>query len=178
VNDPRLDLLAAVPSRSLTTAAFRQTDPKRQAFELDPKARYNERYHQKGDPWPAYCASGKLAAMLEQARHTYDEPLAEVFPTRLMSEIRVRGLDVLDLTNDQTLKDCGVKRAELTNDDLSFCQAIGGLARQRSDIHGILAPSAALPGGWILVIFREAFGVQAVVISSGLVRLAIEPQGP
>jgi RES domain-containing protein len=62
---------------------------------------------------------------------------------------------VLDLTDPRVRDALGLAEADLTSDDLGRCQALGDAARE-AGLEGILAPSAALAGESILVVFPSA----------------------
>jgi RES domain-containing protein len=59
---------------------------------------------------------------------------------------------VLDLTDAQVREALAVTEDDLTRDDLTRCQTLGDAARV-AGLEGVLAPSAALAGEVILVVF-------------------------
>lgn len=152
-----------LPPRSLAGTYFRQTDPKRQPFELPPIAVRGGRWHSAGDPWPAYASSTALAAMLELVRGIErDLATPPPLPTRRMSELFVDDLPVVDLANELALDHVGLRREQLVDGyDLSaeteHCRAIAAVVRARPAVLGLLVPSAALPGADVLVLFPAGF---------------------
>jgi RES domain-containing protein len=59
---------------------------------------------------------------------------------------------VLDLTDPRVREALAVTEEDLTRDDLTRCQRLGEAARE-AGFEGVLAPSAALAGEAILVVF-------------------------
>lgn len=59
---------------------------------------------------------------------------------------------MLDLTDPRVREALAVTEADLTSDALTRCQALGDAARA-AGFEGVLAPSAALAGEIILVVF-------------------------
>jgi RES domain-containing protein len=83
---------------------------------------------------------------------------AEISPFEIRRRIgraRVESLRVLDLTDPEVRQALALTEADLTGDDLTRCQALGDAART-AGFEGILAPSAALTGEIILVVFAGA----------------------
>ncbi len=155
--------IAQLPPRPLTGVFFRQTDPTRGPLERRRVAPRDARWHSKGDPQPVYAADSPLAALLELPRYVAVEGTDEVvLPTRRMSELHVAELAVLDLTNQLALDVLELQREDLTGGEpgdprgQTVCRAIGAAARARSDVDGMLAPSAAAIGGTLLVIEQRA----------------------
>lgn len=175
--------LASLPLRPLSGVYFRQTAIGRQPLDLPPTAGYSGRWHDEGDPAPLYAASSGIAAMLEVVRSIELEPDVDPpFPQRLLSELVVSDLSVVDLANDLALD-----LLELRHDDLTrgadgglhaaICREIAREVRRRKDAQGLLVPSAALPGAKVLVVFPQAF--EAITVGRqviGRLELALEGQ--
>lgn len=71
-----------------------------------------------------------------------------------MAHLHVEDLEVLDLTDRDTLARLEVSAADLVKGDYSLTQRIGEWARERG-FEGILVPSVAQPGARSLVVFGE-----------------------
>jgi RES domain-containing protein len=173
--------LAELPLRLLNGAYHRQTDPKRQPFDLLPIAPHGGRWHSAGDPWPAYASSTPEAAMFELLRGFDRERSAPPpLPTRRMSELFVDDLPVVDLANELALEHVGLRREELVEGydlgpETEHCRAIAAEVRRRPAVLGLLVPSAALPGADVLVIHPAGFRRVQVGVQQ-LVRLVLSPQ--
>lgn len=171
-----------LPPRPLTGTYFRQTDPKRQPFDLPQIAIRGGRWHSAGDPWPAYASSTPLAAMLELIRGIErDLTTPPPLPTRRMSELLVDELPVVDLANELALDHIGLQREDLVDGyDLSpetdRCRALAATVRERPAVLGLLVPSAALPGADVLVLYPAGFR-RVRIGAQQPVELALNPLG-
>lgn len=172
--------IADLPPRALTGTYFRQTDPKRQPFDLPQIAVRGGRWHSAGDPWPAYASSTPLAAMLELIRGIErDLTTPPPLPTRRMSELLVDDLPVVDLANELALDHVGLQREELVDGyDLSpetdHCRELAATVRKRPAVLGLLVPSAALPGADVLVLYPAGFRRVRIGVQEP-VELALNP---
>lgn len=181
MTDPMRRRLADLPLRFLHGTYHRQTDPKRQPFELPPIAPHGARWHSAGDPSPAYAASTPDAAMHELPR-SFERDLTTPppLPTRRMSELLVDELPVVDLVNELALDHVGLRREQLIDGfDLGpqtdLCRAIAAEVRLRPTALGLLVPSAALPGADVLVIFPTGFR-RVRIGAQQLVALVVSPR--
>jgi RES domain-containing protein len=172
--------IADLPPRPLSGTYFRQTDPKRQPFDLPQIALRGGRWHSAGEPWPAYASSTPLAAMLELVRGIErDLTTPPPLPTRRMSELFVDELLVVDLANDLALDHVGLQREALLegfdlSPDTDHCRAIAAAVRERPAVLGLLVPSAALPGADVLVLYPAGFRRVRIGVQQP-VELAINP---
>jgi RES domain-containing protein len=105
------------------------------------------RYHRVGDPGAWYASTTERGAWAELFRHHTSNELSPFEVRRRIGRARVENLRVLDLTDPRVRETLGV-----TDDDLTRCQALGEAARA-AGLEGVLAPSAALAGEVILVVF-------------------------
>jgi RES domain-containing protein len=113
------------------------------------------RYHRAGGPGAWYASTTELAAWAELLRHHTAPDLSPFEVRRRIGRARVEDLRVLDLTDPRVRETLGLAETDLTSDDLGRCQALGDAARD-AGFEGILAPSAALAGESILVVFPLA----------------------
>jgi RES domain-containing protein len=93
-------------------------------------------------------------AWAELFRHHTSTELSPFEVRRRIGRARVENLRVLDLTDSRVRETLGVTDDDLVGDDLTRCQALGEAARA-AGFEGVLAPSAALAGEVILVVFRS-----------------------
>ncbi len=114
------------------------------------------RYHRQGDQGVWYAALTERAVWAEFLRH-HGPGISPWEVRRRVGRARVKGLQVLDLTNPAVRRAIGVGVGKLVSDDLARCQQIAAWA-QRAGYEGILAPSAALGGEAILAVFACALG--------------------
>jgi RES domain-containing protein len=110
------------------------------------------RYHRAGDPGAWYASTTERGAWAELFRHHTSSELSPFEVRRRIGRARVENLRVLDLTDPRVRETLGVTDDDLTSDDLTRCQALGEAARA-AGLDGVLAPSAALAGEVILVVF-------------------------
>jgi RES domain-containing protein len=113
------------------------------------------RYHRAGDPGAWYASTTERGAWAELFRHHTGTDLSPFEIRRRIGRARVENLRVLDLTDPQVRDALGLTAADLTRDDLTRCQALGAAARA-AGFEGILAPSPAVTGEIILVVFPTA----------------------
>jgi len=95
------------------------------------------------------------AAWAERIRHTPKGGVGPFEVRRRVGRARVDGLLVLDLTDEGTCRTLGVRRGRFGGDDYTACQELADRARA-AGFEGILAPSAALDGGFTVVVFPHA----------------------
>jgi RES domain-containing protein len=87
----------------------------------------------------------------------------------LIGRVRVRELNVLDLTDVMVREALGVSEGDLTGNDLTRCQVVAEQAHA-AGYDGVLAPSAALDGQKTLAVFAPA--ISKIVAGSSRVRHA------
>jgi RES domain-containing protein len=112
------------------------------------------RYHRTGDPGAWYASTTERGAWAELFRHHTSSELSPFEVRRRIGRVRVENLRVLDLTDPRVREALAVTDEDLTSDVLTPCQAIGDAARA-AGLEGVLAPSAALAGEIILVVFAS-----------------------
>jgi RES domain-containing protein len=110
------------------------------------------RYHRAGDPGAWYASTTERGAWAELFRHHTSSELSPFEVRRRIGRARVENLRVLDLTDPQVREALVLTDDDLTSDDLTRCQVLGDAARA-AGLEGMLAPSAALAGEVILVVF-------------------------
>jgi RES domain-containing protein len=110
------------------------------------------RYHRVGDPGAWYASTTERGAWAELFRHHTSNELSPFEVRRRIGRMRVEHLRVLDLTDPRVREALAVTDEDLTSDDLTRCQALGEATRA-AGLEGVLAPSAALTGEVILVVF-------------------------
>jgi hypothetical protein len=163
-----------LPPLEFTGSVHRQTDPSRGPFEVQVTATYEARWHRKGQPVPIYtAASSALVAMLELARHTEMTPGSPVLPQRLLSELHVDRLPYVDYANEVAWTLLGLTRDDFVSDDFTIPQLLADVGRERGDVKGFLAPSAAQLGASTLVIFPDAVAAHVRILSMQRVELRI-----
>ena len=112
------------------------------------------RYHQAGDPGVWYASSQEQAAWAELFRHFLDAGVDPFEVRRRIGRVSVV-VEVLDLTDPVVRDKLGVAEEDLVGDDYDVTQEVAREAR-RVGFHGVLAPSAALPGATTLAVFAGA----------------------
>jgi len=141
--------------RILSGDFWHQCPPTRHLLDVADPAITSGRYHRAGEFGVWYASSSEVAAWAELFRHHERGGISPFEVRRLIGRVRVRGLKVLDLTDEKIRAEFGVTMRDFVGDDLSHCQSIAEGARsQRYD--GILAPSAALRGQKTLAVFVNA----------------------
>jgi RES domain len=90
-----------------------------------------------------------------------------------LSELQIDRLPYLDYSNEVAWSLLQLSRDDFTSDDFTIPQLLADIARDREDIQGLLAPSAAQPGATTLVIFPDAIAAHVRVLSMQLVELRI-----
>ena len=111
--------------------------------------------------------------MLELARHTDMTAGAPPLPQRLLSELQVDQLSYVDYSNEVAWCLLGLSRDDLVGGDFTIPQLLADVAREREDVDGFLAPSAAQRGATTFVIFPEAIVAHVRIVSVQLVELRI-----
>lgn len=120
---------------------------------LDPAAGPG-RYHRTGEPGVWYASNREQGAWAELFRHFVDEGVDPFEVRRRVGRVSV-GLQVLDLTDEQTRSHLGVDERDLVSDDYVTTQAIAAAARD-AGFDAVLAPAAALAGCQTLAVFVHA----------------------
>ena len=147
--------MAAAPVRVCSGLVWRQCAPTRRLVDVASPAAGPGRYHRVGEPG-AWCASTtELGAWAELLRHHTSSELSPFEIRRRIGCAQVEGLRVLDVSDPQVRDALALAEADLTSDDLAPCQELGEAARA-AGFEGILAPSAALTGETILVVFPSS----------------------
>jgi RES domain-containing protein len=134
---------------------WRQCAPTRRLLDVASPAAGPGRYHRAGEPGAWYASPTERGAWVELLRHHVSGELSPFEIRRRIGLARVESLRLLDLTDPQVREALALTEADLTSDDLTRCQALGHAARA-AGFEGILAPSAALAGEVILVVFPAA----------------------
>jgi RES domain-containing protein len=134
---------------------WRQCAPTRRLLDVASPAIGPGRYHRAGDAGAWYASASERGAWAELLRHHTSSELSPFEVRRRIGRARVANLRVLDLTDPQVREALALTEADLTGDDLTRCQRLGEAARA-AGFEGMLAPSAALPGETILVVFPAA----------------------
>jgi hypothetical protein len=158
----RSSALSELPPVPVTGVFFRQTSLHRKPLVLPATAPRDARWHRKGDPWPAYAGDTELGSMLELTRYV-DAGSPPLLPRRLMSDLHLDGLPLIDLVNPLALAQLDIVAADLTrgigpDKEAEICREIADEVRRRTDVHGLLVPSAAITGGRTLVLYPTGFG--------------------
>lgn len=111
------------------------------------------RYHRTGGQPTWYGSSSEAAAWAELFRHTLDPVAASEMRRRIgHADFKVIALD---LTSPELQHALGVKRSDLTADDLTICQTLADLAAD-AGFDAVLGPSAASSGETTLAVFGPA----------------------
>jgi len=113
------------------------------------------RYHRVGGSGVWYASSSEAGAWAELFRHHEPGAVSPFEVRRLIGRVRVRDMNVLDLTNVMVREALRVSDGDLSGDDLTRCQVIAEQARA-AGYDGVLAPSAALDGQKTLAVFASA----------------------
>jgi RES domain-containing protein len=144
--------VAAARVRVFSGRVWRQCAPTRRLLDLASPAAGPGRYHRAGDDGAWYASMTEHGAWAELFRHHTSTELSPFEVRRRIGRARVENLRVLDLTDPRVRETLGVTDDDLIGDDLTRCQALGEAARA-AGFEGVLAPSAALAGEVILVVF-------------------------
>jgi RES domain-containing protein len=144
--------VAAAPVRIFSGLVWRQCAPTRRLLDVASPAAGPGRYHRAGDPGAWYASTTERGAWTELFRHHTSNEISPFEVRRRIGRARVENLRVLDLTDPRVREALAVTEADLTSDDLARCQALGNAA-WAAGLEGVLAPSAALAGEIILVVF-------------------------
>jgi RES domain-containing protein len=147
--------VAAAPVRVFSGRVWRQCAPTRRLVDVASPAAGPGRYHRVGEPGAWYASTTELGAWAELLRHHTSSELSPFEIRRRIGRAQVEGLRVLDLSDPQVREALALAEADLTSDGLTRCQELGEAARA-AGFEGILAPSAALAGEIILVVFPSA----------------------
>lgn len=113
------------------------------------------RYHRPGDPWPLYASlePGTVWAEWASATHGAIDPAEE---RRRLWSIGIRDLPILDLRRPEVVEALGIDPRDLVG-PRGAAQALATRARALG-AQGLVAPSAADPERWNLVVLPEGFG--------------------
>jgi RES domain-containing protein len=144
--------VAAARVRVFSGRVWRQCAPARRLLDLASPAAGPGRYHRAGDDGAWYASMTEHGAWAELFRHHTSNEVSPFEVRRRIGRARVENLRVLDLTDAQVREALAVTEDDLTSDDLTRCQTLGDAARA-AGLEGVLAPSAALAGEVILVVF-------------------------
>src|SRR5260370_31448816 len=115
------DLPAA---RILAASFWHQCSPNRRLLDVADAAVTSGRYHRVGGPGVWYASSSEAGAWAELFRHHEPGGVSPFEVRRLIGRVRLRDLNILDLTNEQVRDALGVADDDLTADDLTRCQGI------------------------------------------------------
>jgi RES domain-containing protein len=146
--------VAGEPRRRISARFWHQGPTRHGVTTCADPARGPGRFHRTGEPGIWYASSQEQAAWAELFRHFVDEGIDPFEVRRRIGRVYV-DLEVLDLTNPDVRSRLGVTEEDLVNDDYHLTQAIAAAARD-AGFHGLLAPSAALPGRTTLAVFAHA----------------------
>lgn len=137
---------------------FRQTAADREPFPPRATAPAAARYHRAGDPWPLYASIEEATAWAERA--AANPTATSGAERRRLHRLRVDGLGVLDLRDARVRERLGVSLDDLTAPPAAGWAAPQRLAAAARDLgaEGLIAPSAARPGAWNVVVFPSGFG--------------------
>jgi RES domain-containing protein len=144
--------VAAARVRVFSGRVWRQCAPTRRLLDLASPAAGPGRYHRAGDDGAWYASMTERGAWAELFRHHTSNEVSPFEVRRRIGRARVENLRVLDLTDPRVRETLGVSDDDLIGDDFTRCQALGEAARA-AGFEGVLAPSAALAGEVILVVF-------------------------
>ena len=110
------------------------------------------RWHRAGEPPTQYWALSPQAAWAELLRAEGLRTEADVTLVEMpLWTCRAPSTGLVDLREPEGQAAAGIGPDDLVSDDWSACQDAGG--RMRKAARGLIAPSAALPGHWSLVLF-------------------------
>jgi RES domain-containing protein len=134
--------------------AYRQTGVDTPAFPPDRPAVGEGRYHRPGEPWPLYASLEPATVWAEWAAATRGaiDPREE---RRRLWTLRADGLRVIDLRRPQVREALGVQLETLVG-PREAAQRLGARARSLG-ADALIAPSAADPDAWNLVVWPRAF---------------------
>lgn len=132
----------------------RQTGVDTPALPPDRPAPTEGRYHRPGDPWPLYASLDEATVWAEWSAATRGavDPSTE---RRSLWPIEITDLPIIDLRRPETCEALGVTLEQLTGPRLA-AQELAPRARAMGAL-GIVAPSAARPDAWNLVVFPKGF---------------------
>jgi RES domain-containing protein len=111
------------------------------------------RFHRGGEPEPTqYLSLHPLGPMAELMRSNDLRAPEQLAATRVRTWALEAAIDELDEINFDNAERWGISAAELVADDQSACRALADGLRT-NDVHGVIVPSAALPGTRNVVLF-------------------------
>lgn len=144
--------------RPVALRCWRQCSPRRSLAPVPGRTpSYPGRYHRPGSLNVCYLSDRETAAWAEYFRHTAGLGVAAAEVRRRVGRLRVELDAVLDLTDPDVRRSVGVSSGQLVGEDHAGCQDLA-LSAAAAGFHGILAPSAALPGRRMLVVLESGFG--------------------
>ena len=142
-----------IPPTPIDGMFHRYCSPTRKPTELAPLAARDARWHRRHAPAHLHLADSPTVMWAELRKHippTVDP--AQVIVR--VAAIEVEDLGALDVTSAPGRETVDISLAQLVGDDYSPCQELADRAAA-CGYEGILAPSAALVGGRVLVVFGE-----------------------
>jgi len=148
------EIRVRVPVRRLEGVFWHQGATGHSVDSCPDPALYDGRYTRWGQIGVWYGATRERAAWAELFRHSDPSVLSPFQIKRRVGRVRISGIRILDLTDQETLRLLEVDQADLVNDEYSVCQDLSRLAYS-SRLDGVLGPSAALPGERTVVVFAH-----------------------
>ncbi len=134
--------------------AFRHTGPGRDPLSGEGAKLFGGRWNSRDLAATIYLAFPEEACVREFLRLAAKQPLGpEAFRTRVIHEIAVESLKVLDLRSEDALKAVGLEMSDVEAADMSSCQKVGDAAFYMQ-LQGVLTMSAT-GVGHILAVFEE-----------------------
>jgi RES domain-containing protein len=158
VHDPALlDALERLDPRTSSARVFRHL------LGSTPPERPNIRGARWNPPGIAalYTSTTSATAQAEGDHLISVQPIAPR-ATRVIYEIQVSLASVLDLTDTGVLRTIGLTAAEISSDDWTPCQRVGGAAAWLEH-DGLLVPSARARGGTNLVVLMANMSPEAEI---------------
>lgn len=117
------------------------------------------RWHSPGSPPMQYLSSSSDAAWAEliRAENLRDERAVSLVRMP-MWRARIREARIVDCGTPASARAAGIDPDALIDDDHSACQEVGRVLR-KAGVRGVIAPSAALPGQQVIVLFGPRLAV-------------------
>lgn len=144
-----------LPSRALARRVFRNVAPGYAAISGEGARRFGGRWNPPKSFPVLYTASGPETAALEVERTAakLGMPVGGLLPRNLIT-LEVSLGRVLDFTDAEVLRQAGLTREVLVDDDVRICQALGDAAHYLG-FEGVLSPSAAGPGNTLAIFLNR-----------------------
>ena len=159
--------VGSAPRRSLSGRFWHQGPTRYPLGSFADPASTDGRYHRRGGPGVWYASDREQAAWAELFRHFTDDGVGPFEVRRRVGAVDVAGFQVLDLTDERVRSSLGLLLEDLVGDEYSISQELAEAAA-KAGFAGILAPSAAMVGRRMLVVFST--GMPSVVIGPSRVR--------